>query len=286
MDKSDNDFAGREWPFPWDPYLELRKSPPPPPALTEEPAPTTKRSSLPPAPPTAAAPSIWTVLAGKSSRSARSLPSAPVVGPSSATRRKLELPWQMDDSAPPTHFGIEPPATEFRRRSSVWVVGIVAALGLLVWLTLQLPSFAMQDMHRSGNTEELHKSRPAALAGDVMKPPSAAALETGSPIANEPPVEPGPPPPKALPRRSGEIPAETAAKSVQVVKTTTGKGMKPSAEGSRKAKPSAAEPPAPRRVVPGNVEPVYPDPEPARPAPPTPLIPEGEIFNRPSASPS
>jgi hypothetical protein len=166
-------------------------------------------------------------------------------------------------------------------------VAIVAATGLLVWLTLQLPSFAMPDELRKANTAELRKSRPAALAGGAMKPPPAAPPEACSPVANEPPVGPGARSPEALPLRCGAIPGDAGAGSVQVVKTTAGKEMKLSAEGSRKLKPSAAERPARRRAASAELEPVYPDPEsPAPKTAPAPPIAEGEIFNRPSASPN
>lgn len=282
MDKSKNDIG--EWPFPWDPYQELRKGTSPP-ALTEDSPATTKRSTLPPAPTTtepASAPvaSRWTSLAAGSFRaendsspSASGLRSGPR-GPSSETRRKLELPWQ-DDSAPPTHIGIEPPAAGSRRRSAVWVAAIVMAMGLLVFATLQLPSFAMSDKARDANTDLL-KSGPAALGGDGVKPPSGVALATCA--------GPGASVSEALPPRSGEASGEATAANVQMAKTTTGKGTKSSTEKSSRVKPTAAEPPAPGRVVSAEQEPVYPDPEPVAPKTPAPLAIEGEIFNRPPMS--
>lgn len=276
MGKSHDDFGSGEWPFPWDPYLELRKGASSS-ALTEDAPPTTKRSTLPPAPPitepaTAPPSSRWTSLAGASSRANQSIPSAPTVGPCSTTRRKLELPWQ-DNSAPPTHIGVEPPAAESRRRTAVWVAAIVMVMGLLVVLTLQLPSFAMSEGPR-GATEP-RKSRPAALAGDGMKPPSEVALETCSGPAA--PLSEAPPP------RSGGASGAATAVDVQMVKTTAGKAAKPSTERSSRARPTATQPPAPARAS-ADREPVYPDPEPASPRAPAPPATEGEIFNRPSVS--
>ena len=157
----------------------------------------------------------------------------------------------------------------------MWAATIVMAMGLLVFATLQLPSFAMPREARDANTGPL-KSRPAALGGDGMKPPSGVALDTCA--------GPGAPVSEALPPRSEEASGEATAANVQMVKTTTDKGTKPSSEKSSRVKPTSAEPPAPRRVVSAEQEPVYPDPEPGAPKAPAPLAIEGEIFNRPPVS--
>lgn len=157
----------------------------------------------------------------------------------------------------------------------MWAAAIVMTMGLLVLLTLQLPSFAMPDDARSANTG-LFKSRPAALGGDGAKPPSGVALDTCS--------GPGAQVSEALPPRSEGASTGATAASVRMLKATTAKGTKPSTEKSSRVKPRAAEPPAPRRVVSAEQEPVYPDPEPAAARAPAPLTIEDEIFNRPPVS--
>lgn len=267
MDKQKNDFGAQGWPFPWDPYLELREDAPP--ATAQDPTPTTKRSSLPPPAMSSATEVPFELVTRARTASARA------AGPSSATRRRqLTSRWEaIYEPAPPTHLGVEPQARAATGRTVAWVVTLAAAVGLLVWLTLKLPSFAIEETHLRTNQAIMAKSH-AALVNRGVQPPSAATDLASAP---PPTTEPAAPPTEAA-RKAG---TKVATKD-QAGPTTTVKETKSSARRASQKPSSPSRAPAPRPVMASNPDSVYPDPAPA-PAPVTQAAQaaEGEIFNRP-----